>query len=213
MKLSFNKIIDFFLLRKDFYSKLNDKTMWLYIGIVFVGLRDVFFAAVSMCSNNAEFRNNFEFNFKVMGILLLAALVVGFVDMMGFSYPAFDAIKHFKNRNESKSMSLVMIYSSQLTKVAKLYAIANAIITPVDLLCYFTGSMAVTYNSDILAYISSVLGILAYFWFNGVITRGLCVLFKLSNSIRGIVFVLVFIWNALLSQAIVYLLELVLLRL
>ncbi|QNU67471.1 hypothetical protein EHE19_002790 [Ruminiclostridium herbifermentans] len=213
MKLNFNKLIDFFLLKKDFYSKLNDKIMWLYVGIVFVGLRDVFFVALNMNSNNAEFKNNFILDFKSIGMLILTALVVGFLDLIAFSYPAFDTIKHFKNRNESKSMSLVMIYSSQLTKVAKLYAIANVIVTPIQLLSYFIGNMAGSYNFEILIYISLLLEILAYFWFNGAITRGLCVLFKLPNNIRGIVFVLVFIWNALLGQAIVYLLNLVLVRL
>lgn len=213
MKLNLNKIIDFFLLKKDFYSKLTDKTMWLYAGLVFVGIRDVFFVAYNLNSNNVEFSNNFGFSFSTVGILLLIALVVGFVDIISFSYPVFDTIKHFKNRNESKSMSLVMIYSSQLTKIAKMYAIVNVIITPIDLIYYFTGNMAITYNSEILVYISLVLEILAYFWFNGAITRGICVLCKLSNSIRGIVFVLVFIWNALLSQAIGYLLNMILVRL
>ncbi len=213
MKLNFNRIIDLFLLKKDFYSKLNDKIMWLYVGIVFVGLRNVFFVAVNMISSNEDSKNNFVLDFKTTGILILTVLVVGFIDLIAFSYPAFDTIKHFKNRKESKSMSLVVIYSSQLTKVAKMYAIVNALITPIDLLYYFTGKMAVSYNSEILIYISLVLKTLAYFWFNGAITRGLCVLFKLPNNIRGIVFVLVFIWNALLSQAIVYLLNLVLLRL
>lgn len=213
MKLNFNKLMDFFLLKKDFYSKLNDKTLWLYIGIAFVGLRDVFFATITIGSNNVYFRNNLEFSFRTIGILILAALVVGFVDVISFAYPAFDTIKHFKSRNESKSMSLVMVYSSQLTKVAKMYAMANVIITPLNLLCYFTSKMAFSYNSEILVYITLVLDILAYFWFNGAITRGLCVLFKISNSIRGIVFVLVFIWNALLGQAIGYLLNLVLIRL
>lgn len=213
MKLDFNKIIDFFLLKRDFYSKLNDKIMWLYVGIVFVGLRDVFFVALNLYSKNVDFKNNFAFDFETTGMLVLTALVVGFLDLIAFSYPAFDTIKHLKNRNDSKSMSLVVIYSSQLTKIAKMYALVNVVVTPIQLLCYFTGKMAVSYNSEILVYISLVLEILAYFWFNGAITRGLCVLFKLPNNIRGIVFVLVFIWNALLSQAIVYLLNLVLLRL
>lgn len=213
MKLNFNKIIDFFLLKKEFYSKLNDKIMWLYVGIIFVGLRDVSFSVLSLRLNNVDFKSNFVLDIGTIGLLLLTAVVVGFVDLISFSYPAFDTIKHFKNRNENKSRSLVGKYSSQLTKVAKMYAIVNVVITPIDLLCYFTGRMSISYSSQILTYISLVLGILAYFWFNGAITRGLCVLFKLSNSIRGIVFVLVFIWNALLSQAIAYLLNLVLLRL
>lgn len=213
MKLKSSKIIDFFLLKKDFYSKLTDKSMWLYIGIALVGIRDVVLAVIGMSSSNADFNSKFHFNVKTIGILLVVALVIGLVDAISFSYPIFDVIKHFKKRNESNSMALGMLYSSLLTKVIKVYAIVNIIVTPLDLLCYFTGSLAISQKSIILTYISLVLGILGYFWFNGAITRGLCILFKLPNSVRGLVFVLVFFWNALLGSAISFLLNQVLVRL
>lgn len=213
MKLKSSKIIDFFLLKKDFYSKLTDKTMWLYIGIALVGIRDVVFAIIGMNSNNADLNNKIQFNVKTIGILLVAALLLGLVDAISFSYPIFDVIKHFKKKNESNSMALGMLYSSLLTKVIKVYAIVNIIVTPLDLLSYLTGNLAITHQSVLLTYISLMLGILGYFWFNGAITRGLCILFKLPIGVRGLVFVLVFFWNALLSSAIGYLLKLILIRL
>jgi len=209
MKSKSSKIIDFFLLKKDFYSKLTDKSMWLYIGLALVGIRDVLFAIIG----NADYSKNIQINIKTIGILLVMVSVIGLVDAISFSYPVFDVIKHFKKRSESNSMALGMLYSSLLTKVIKVYAIVNIIVTPLDLLSYFAGNLAVTHESILLAYISLVLGILGYFWFNGAITRGLCILFKLPNSVRGLVFVLVFLWNALLSSAIGYLLNLVLVRL
>ena len=213
MKLKSSKVIDFFLLKKDFYSKLTDKSMWLYIGIAFVGVRDAVFAILGMNSNNTEVNNKILFNFKTIGILLVTALIIGLIDVISFSYPAFDVIKYFKKRNDSNSMAMGMLYSSLLTKVIKVYIVVNLIVTPLDLLGYFMGNLAVSYESILLAYISLVLSIIGYFWFNGAITRGLCVLFKLPNSVRGIVFVLVFLWNALLSSAIGFLLNQVLVRL
>jgi hypothetical protein len=213
MKLKSSKIIDFFLLKKDFYSKLTDKSMWLYIGIALVGIRDVVLAIIGMNYNNTGLSNKIQLNVKTIGILLITALVIGLIDAICFSYPIFDVIKHFKKKSESNSMALGMLYSSLLTKVIKVYAVVNIIITPLDLLSYFTGNLAISYNSRVLTYITLVLGILAYFWFNGAITRGICVLFKLPNNVRGLVFVLVFIWNALLGSAIGYLLNLVLVRL
>ncbi|MHB8064005.1 MAG: hypothetical protein ACYDG2_15475 [Ruminiclostridium sp.] len=213
MKLKSNKIIDFFLLKKDFYSKLTDKIMWLYIGIVVLGIRDVIFFILGMNSTGTNYSRSLQFNVKTIGILLVAVLVIGLVDAICFSYPIFDIIKHFKKRSESNSMALGMLYSSLLTKVIKVYIVVNIIVTPLDLMSYFTGNLAVAHKSLILTYISLVLGILGYFWFNGAITRGLCIIFKLPNSVRGLVFVLVFFWNALLSSAIGYLLNLVLVRL
>lgn len=213
MKFKSSKIIDFFLLKKDFYSKLTDKSMWLYIGIALVGIRDVVFSIIGMNATNTDYSKIIEFNFKTIGVLLVTVLAIGLVDVISFSYPIFDIIKHFKKKNESNSMTLGMLYSSLLTKVIKVYAIVNIIVTPLDLLSYFTGNLAISQKSVLLTYISLVLGILGYFWFNGAITRGLCILFKLPNSVRGLVFVLVFLWNALLSQAIGYLLNLVLVRL
>lgn len=213
MKLKSSKIIDFFLLKKDFYSKLTDKSMWLYIGIALVGIRDVVFAIISMNASNVDYSKNIQFNVKTIGILLLTAIVIGLVDAISFSYPIFDVIKHFKKRNESNSMALGMLYSSILTKVIKVYAIVNIIVTPLDILSYYTNNLAVSHESMIFMFISAVLGILGYFWFNGAITRGLCVLFKLPNSVHVLVFVLVFFWNALLGSAIGYLLNHVLILL
>lgn len=213
MNSKFSRIIDFFLLKKDFYSKLTDKSMWLYIGIALLGIRDVVFAVLGMNYSDAETKSAVHYDIKIVAMLFVTALVIGLVDAISFSYPVFDIIKHFKKRNESNSMSLGMLYSSLLTKVIKVYIIVNIILTPLDLLSYFTGSYGISSQSITFMYISSILGILGYFWFNGAITRGLCVLFKLPDSVRGLVFVLAFVWNALLSSAIGYLLNYVLIHL
>lgn len=213
MKLGFGKVIDFFLLQKDFYSRLTDKSMWLYIGIAFVGIRNVFFSILMMRANNVEFSEGFHLDVRTISILLATALIIGLFDVISFSYPIFDIIKHFKRKSKSGnsaiSPTLGMAFSSFLTKVMKVYILVNLIITPLDIICYFTSSFAVKYQSILFFNIASMLGILAYFWFNGAITRGLCVLFKIPNSIRALVFVLVFLWNALLSTGIGYLLDMV----
>ncbi|HEY5582958.1 MAG TPA: hypothetical protein VIK78_00490 [Ruminiclostridium sp.] len=213
MKLKSSKIIDFFLLKKDFYSKLTDKSMWLYIGIALVGIRDVVLAIISMYSSNPDYNKNIQFDVKTIGILFVAAIVIGLVDIISFSYPIFDVIKHFKKRDGIDSMALGMLNSSLLTKVIKVYAVVNIIVTPLDLLGYYTSNLAVSNKSMVLMLISAVLGILGYFWFNGAITRGLCVLFKLPNNVRGLVFVLVFFWNSLLGSAIGYLINHILINL
>lgn len=208
MKLKFTNIIDFFLLPKDIYSKLTDKSMWLYIGIAFVGIRDVVLSLLGRSLNDPEFGSRFHLDIKVSAILLATIVIIGLVDALSFSYPVFDIIKHFKKKKENVSaMTLGAAYSSFLTKVMKIYILANIVITVIDIAYYITGYIGITQKSLIFMYIASVLGILAYFWFNGIITRGLCVLFKIPNSVRGLVFVLVFLWNALLSSAIGYLMD------
>jgi hypothetical protein len=212
MKLKYSAFTDFFLLKKDLYSKLTDKSMWLYIGIVLIGIRDVAFAIFGSNSSNTDYSKIIGFNIKTIGLLMLTALVTGLLDALCFSYPVFDIIKHFKNKNESNSMALGMLYSSLLTKVIKVYAIANIIITPLDILNFIVGKQAIASQSVMLSYIYLALGIIEYFWFNGAITRGLCVLFKLPNNVRGLIFMLVFLWNALISWAIGYLLNVILIR-
>lgn len=212
MKFKTTPIIDFFLLQKDFYSKLTDKSMWLYIGIALIGIRDVGLGIIGTNINTAD-GISISYNVRTALILFITALVIGMIDAMCFSYPIFDIIKHFKKRSDSNSMAMGMSYSSLLTKVIKVYAVVNIIVTPLDLLTYFTTHQAVLHQSVALVYISAVLNILAYFWFNGAITRGLCVLFKIPNSVRALVFVLVFLWNALLSSALGLLFNQVLMRL
>ncbi len=212
MKFKTTKIIDFFLLQKDFYSKLTDKSMWLYIGIALVGIRDVI---LGVLGRNIDTTDNIyiHFNARSVAILFVTAMVMGLVDTLCFSYPIFDIIKHFKRRSDSNSMAIGMSYSSLLTKVFKVYIIVNIILTPLDLLSYFTTHMALIHNSATLGSISLVFGILGYFWFNGAITRGLCVLFKLPNGVRGLIFVLVFLWNALLNSALNLMFNQVIMRL
>lgn len=214
MKLKFSNIIDFFLLPKDIYSRLTDKGMWLYIGIFFVGVRDVVLSLVGTSLSDNNFYSELHFDMRVIAVLLLTVLVIGFLDVISFSYPIFDIIKHFKRKKENVSaMTLGAAYSSFLTKVMKVYILANLAITPLDIVYYITAHLGISNQSIIYMYIASVLSILSYFWFNGVITRGLCVLFKIPNSVRSLVFVLAFFWNALLGSAIGYLLEQVIRRL
>lgn len=212
MKFKTTKIIDFFLLQKDFYSKLTDKSMWLYIGIALVGIRDV---VLSVLGKNIDTSDNvyIQLDLRTAAILFAVAMIIGLVDTMCFSYPIFDIIKYFKKKNDSNSMAMGVSFSSLLTKVIKVYIIVNIILTPLDLLSYFTTHMALVRESATLGSLSLVFGVLGYFWFNGAITRGLCVLFKLPNSVRGLIFVLVFLWNALLNSALNLVFDQVILRL
>ncbi len=199
MKFRTSKVIDFFLLKKDFYSKLTDKKMWLYIGIGLVGLRDVGLGVLGL--NLTSDKMSAGMNIRTGAILFLTALIIGLIDVICFSYPVFDIIKHFKKRSDNNSMAMGVSYSSLITKVMKVYIVVNIIVTPINLLSYYTMDLTNNSGSVILLYITAVLDILAYFWFNGAITRGVCVLFKLPTGARSLVFMLVFLWNALLSEA------------
>ncbi len=199
MKSRASKIIDFFLLKKDFYSKLTDKKMWLYIGIGLVGLRDVGMGVLGL--NLTSDKMSAGLNIRTGAILFLTALIIGLIDVICFSYPVFDIIKHFKKKSDNNSMAMGVSYSSLITKVMKVYIVVNIIVTPINLLSYYTMHLTNNSGSVILLYITAVLDILAYFWFNGAITRGVCVLFKLPTGARSLVFMLVFLWNALLSEA------------
>lgn len=212
MKFKSSKIIDFFLLTKDFYSKLTDKNMWLYIGIALVGIRDVSLGVLGVNFDITD-KMSVTINIRTGAILFLAALIIGLIDVICFSYPIFDIIKHFKKRSDSNSMAMGMSYSSVLTKVMKVYIVVNILVTPINLLGYYTMYLGNGFQSLTLLYITAVLDILAYFWFNGAITRGLCVLFKLPTGARSLVFMLVFLWNALLSAALGLLFTQVIIRL
>lgn len=212
MKLKTSKVIDFFLLQKDFYSKLNDKNMWLYIGIILVGIRDVGLGVLGLGMASVD-KTVISFNLKTGAVLLAAVILIGLIDVVCFSYPIFDIINHFKKRSGNNSMPVGTSYSSILTKVMKVYIVVNIILTPLNLLGYYTLYLSNSMNWLTMMYITAVLDIIAYFWFNGAITRGLCVLFKLPSGARSLVFMLVFLWNALLSEALSLLFSMVISRL
>ena len=206
------KFLDYFLLPKDYYAKLTDKSFWLYIGIAAVGFRDVLLAILGLLSSNEQFKDTFALSLRSIAILLLSIIVIGFIDVLCFSYPAYDIIKLFKRRGEKNdSMSSEFTHSNILTKVMKSYIIINVIITPVDLVVYY---IARTASPSYLVYLGiSVLAMLSYLWFNCAITRALGVFFKIKSEAKLLVFLLVVLWNELLGTVLSFLINKVLLYL
>ena len=204
------KFLDYFLLPKDYYAKLTDKSFWLYIGIAAVGIRDVLLAILGLLSSNEQFNDTFAFSLRSIGILLLSIIVIGFIDVLCFSYPAFDIIKLFKRRGEKNdSMTSEFTHSNILTKVMKSYIIINVIITPIDLIIYYVSSNV---TPSYLAYFAiSALAIMSYLWFNCAITRALGVFFKIKSEAKLLVFLLVVLWNELLGTVLGFLINKVML--
>lgn len=204
------KFLDYFLLPKDYYAKLTDKSFWLYIGIAAVGFRDVLLAFLGLFSSNDQFKGTFALSLRSIAILLLSVIVIGFIDVLCFSYPTFDIIKLFKRRSEKNdSMSSEFTHSNILTKVMKSYIIINVIITPIDLIIYYVASTA---SPSYLVYlVISALAMLSYLLFNCAITRALGVFFKMKSEAKLLVFLLVVLWNELLGKVLSFLINKVLL--
>ncbi len=204
------KFLDYFLLPKDYYAKLTDKSFWLYIGIAAVGFRDVLLAILGLFSSNDQFKGTFALSLRSIAILLLSVIVIGFIDVLCFSYPTFDIIKLFKRRSEKNdSMSSEFTHSNILTKVMKSYIIINVIITPIDLIIYYVASIA---SPSYLVYLLIfALAMLSYLWFNCAITRALGVFFKMKSEAKLLVFLLVVLWNELLGKVLSFLINKVLL--
>jgi hypothetical protein len=209
-----NKFLDFFLLPKDYYAKLTDTSFWLYIGIVAVGIRDILMAFLSMSVNKPAVIKNIHPDIKTVLILLGSVLIIGIVDVICFSYPAFDVIKLFKRRNaKHDSMSSDFSDSSLLTKIIKAYILVNVIVTPLDVITHFAAKSSIANNSLLLALLVNLMGILSFLWFNGAITRALGVFFKIKNDVKMIVFILVVLWNELLGYALNYIINQLFIRL
>lgn len=209
-----NKFLDFFLLPKDYYAKLTDTSFWLYIGIIAVGIRDILMAFLNMSVSKPAVINNIHPDIKTILILLGSVLIIGIVDALFFSYPAFDIIKLFKRRNtKHDSMSSDFSDSSLLTKIMKAYILINVIVTPLDLITYFISRSSVVQNSIMLALLVNLMGILSFLWFNGAITRALGVFFKIKNDVKMIVFILVVMWNELLGYILNYIINQLIVRL
>ncbi|MCX7749355.1 MAG: hypothetical protein N2645_21055 [Clostridia bacterium] len=193
------KILDILLLPKSFYERLTDKRAFLYIGILLVGIRDM--AMWIFAGNTGVFIDKSQPELlRNIAVLAMFIIVIGAIDVLFFSLPVFDVFKYFYKRTG------VLIDGRGLIKVLKIYIIANLLVTPVNAVTYILAP-EITHLLAETTTLAIVLLILIWgsiIWFNGVIVRGLLMVFRFNERLKGIVFAGVFIWGYMLSTALDY---------
>lgn len=191
------KLRDIFLLPKEFYRRLDDSRLTLYIGTLLVGMRNIGFYLWSSREDYAPIR----FQDIILGnlaVVLGFVVLIGLLDVIFFSYPAFDLLKLMKRREENPVVQTTVI------RMMKVYILANLIVTPADfMLTYIVSIINLETISYSMGLLLTALALIYLFWYFAVIARGSVTIFNFKNA--QMMFVLIFIlavaYNHLLNYA------------
>lgn len=187
------KLLNVILYPEKLYGKLTNKRSTLYIGIIIVGMIDLFLPDILKRYNG--FFTDKTASVLQYNIIIAAALVIllGLLDVVFFSFPVFDIFKYIKKKEESQ-------FNVSSIQVMKVYIMSYFIIIPVNVLLYYLLFRYVNGNSSLLLININVLWIfISMIWSSAIVTRGINTLFNFNQLFRRLTFIVVFIWNFLLS--------------
>ena len=195
-----NKLLDALLLPQSLYLRLTDRRRILYAGILLVGILDVIFLYISKVSTLFAGKPGNVLFINVV-LALVIAVLIGIMDVVFFSVPVFDVFKLFRREDAAlKSRSF-------LIRVMKIYIIANLLVVPGHIL-YFILFHGVNLDARIDLQNSAVfLDMLIFLWYTAAITRGICASYKFQFVQKSMVFLIVYLWNFLLSGCLEYMMN------
>lgn len=195
------KLLDIFLLPRELYGKIGASKWTLIPVALLIGVADVLSPLTDRLPALAMKFNALGAGRVIVSYFLQVA-IAGIIDIVFFTIPLFVIFNYFNKENEITSQPETFI------KLIKVYALSHLIVIPVNELIYFTVSRLDTESSKILlAFVAVYFYFIMRFWFSGIITRGINVLYKFERVHGNLVFLVVFFWNMLLGKALVFIVD------
>jgi len=203
-------IWDILLFPKSIYRKLNDKKIPVIAGMFIVGIIDIILPILFSKSAILFDRGQADLIFNIAAILICSA-VVGAIDVVFFAMPLHDLFDWIGKKSN------VRFGNNSIIKIMKVYLLAHVLVIPVNIILEtllfsldlqnFTGS--IPFGIQLIYYI-----IILYFdiimpiWFAAIIYRGISTIYdKFAPLVKWLVFIAVFLWSTLLSYALSFIIE------
>lgn len=191
-----DKILDLLLMSKQFYKKITERIITLYVGLVVVGIFNMFIILTDNFKGLFLERPLTTTIFNI-GFAVTSIMLIGFMDVVFFSMPIFDFLKKLKKDKFNKTKTLI--------RLMKVYITANALVVPVNIFFYIIAKHKFYIDRDIFSNILEVyLLLIMPIWLSAIITRGTCVIFDFLPKYKKLVFSSILIWNLILPAAILY---------
>ncbi|HHV97012.1 MAG TPA: hypothetical protein GXX37_11165 [Clostridiaceae bacterium] len=194
------KFLDIILLPESLYRKITGKKLTLILGILFVGILDIIFAIVGNFKTyfNSEDLSKLIYN---TALVILLVVIIGALDVIFFTVPMFDLFKRFKKGERSA----VSNESDLFVRLAKIYIIAHflTLIPQIAILLYDNVIRTLNLNSWLL-YVAFFIDFIIPLWFSGAIGRGVNVIYRFRTIFGKLSYLILFIWNYVLSNALSY---------
>lgn len=190
-----NRLLDILLLPRQIYQKLSDKKLFLFLGVVFVGLADMIFPLIDKRVMAFGGKSVEILNYNI-GMAIVFTLILGFLDVIFFTLPVFDFIRFIKKDGP-------LFTNLNLIRFAKSYILAHFMVIPFNGIFYWI--MYNERNIKALPYAVILIAVIyTYFimpaWFSGIITRGANLIFDIELNKKPLVFAVIFTWNYILGN-------------
>ncbi len=190
------KILDIILLPKRFYEGISSRLWTLYIGIILVGINDLF---VTFYANFDKLFSGKSVSVILQnaGISLISIIIIGTVDIICFSKPLSDIFRRLGTAEPATSGNSATI------KIMKAYVVANVLMLVINIVLLLGSMGAVDSSSAVTAAADSsdFLSTLAILWICAIVTRGAGIIHKMESRNKLTAFILIYIWSLLLGEA------------
>ncbi len=190
------KFLDIILLPESLYRKITGKKLTLILGILFVGILDIIFAIVGNFKTyfNSEDLSKLIYN---TALVILLVVIIGALDVIFFTVPMFDLFKRFKKGERSA----VSNESDLFVRLAIIYIIAHflTLIPQIAILLIYDNVIRTLNLNSWLLYV-----VIIPLWFSGAIGRGVNVIYRFRTIFGKLSYLILFIWNYVLSNALSY---------
>lgn len=189
MKRFMYRLLNILLLPARIYERLNDRRLSLYLGIIAVGIIDVFFPDVTgMYKSTFTGKTSGDLQFNILFSIALV-LLIGAVDVVFFSIPLFDIFKFIKRREGAPFLASPI-------KVMKAYIISNFMLLPIALIIQYAvfNNVKDISASPFLQNLALADFYIMLIWPSAIVTRGINALFKFNPIFRRLTFIIVFTW-------------------
>ncbi len=190
------KLLDIILLPKRFYEGISSRLWTLYIGIILVGINDLF-VTLYVSFDKLFSGKSVSVILQNAGISLISIIIIGAIDVICFAKPLSDIFKRLGTTEAGASGRGITI------KLMKAYVVANVLMLIINLVLLL-GSLGAVDNSSAVtasADSSDLLSTLAILWICAIVTRAAGIIHKMESRNKLTAFILIYIWSLLLGEA------------
>ncbi len=193
-----SKFLDFILYPKRFYEKLNDKTKYLFWGILLIGFIDILLFGMGY-NLFLHFIDRPVGDF-LLNLFVLSAgmLVVGFLDIFFVSLPLSDLFYRFSTKKDTlKKQSGRILF-------IKMYICSHFIIAPAGAIISIIFQNINMASGTLLIMIRTIADTAVIIWSSALLTRGTKIIYGYSEKHNSIVFLTLFIWTTVIISRVLY---------
>lgn len=219
-----NKKESFFTFNEGFYARIRGNIDFFIIsGILLVGITNLFYIFFDK-KIYTYFVEGSASKIMYLSVLLVAAAIIGIVDIIFFAVPMSDffnflsrklvEIGAIKTQTNKKTVNgsifdnidekFVLI---NRVRFAKIYIFIHLFALPYNIIIYFVNKILNENSSPYILLILAFFDIFLIIWFSAVLSKGGRVFFSIPEEASLICFIVVFGWQYLLSYAIIYMMN------